>query len=456
MGMKNSERQFSQDQYDMLKRCSDAKDITEWNQWRKANPAALILLEGADLNRMNLEGAVLEGTVLDRANLEGANLKGANLEGTELREANLRGANLKEVNLMGAHLFKANLQKANLVKAFLFKANLSGADLRRADLTEASLKDAELRGADLRWAKYRRAFISLSKANSAITSQNHKFLPHEPFTSNRIKQYVQITRLVMSSTGDYDATDMKPLWLMFSGTVSTRNIAISLSVIDNLSALIRVFHRESSEIPVYASSLAESPWGEKERQELEDRLTKAFADPVAALLPEERLYLHRVVEGSLHLGLGEVPKWIWDKLSKIWEFFPDLIEAKAKAAKYYAEAERKRAESERIREEAKTVGPKSEAQIEQEWEKVYKMQQARVLDGMERRFAIMKGILDRVSPEYKKLPPKAVLMFMNKLFSTLDDASEASDLGTLLSDDVIKKLPPIDVEGSGKDDVEMV
>ncbi len=28
----NEERRFSQEQYDMLKRCSDKKDMTEWNQ----------------------------------------------------------------------------------------------------------------------------------------------------------------------------------------------------------------------------------------------------------------------------------------------------------------------------------------------------------------------------------------------------------------------------------------
>lgn len=29
------ERRFSQKQYDMLLRCSEKKDITEWNEWRK-------------------------------------------------------------------------------------------------------------------------------------------------------------------------------------------------------------------------------------------------------------------------------------------------------------------------------------------------------------------------------------------------------------------------------------
>ena len=33
------QRRFSRQQYDMLKSCSDKKDMTEWNQWRNQNPA---------------------------------------------------------------------------------------------------------------------------------------------------------------------------------------------------------------------------------------------------------------------------------------------------------------------------------------------------------------------------------------------------------------------------------
>jgi len=33
------ERRFSQEQYKMLKRCSQKKDIKEWNEWRGDCPA---------------------------------------------------------------------------------------------------------------------------------------------------------------------------------------------------------------------------------------------------------------------------------------------------------------------------------------------------------------------------------------------------------------------------------
>ena len=47
------------DQLKMLKRCSDSKNITEWNQWRLKNPREEIFLEGADFSRYYLKGAYL-------------------------------------------------------------------------------------------------------------------------------------------------------------------------------------------------------------------------------------------------------------------------------------------------------------------------------------------------------------------------------------------------------------
>ena len=46
----------------MLKRCSDNKDITEWNKWRLENQGADILLEGADLRHAYLKNANFVGS----------------------------------------------------------------------------------------------------------------------------------------------------------------------------------------------------------------------------------------------------------------------------------------------------------------------------------------------------------------------------------------------------------
>ena len=163
-----TERKFSQEQYDMLKRCSGKRDMTEWNQYRKEYPRKEILLEGAKLLLVYLEGAKLA-----KANLKDANLLNANLKGAELVLANLEGASFAFANLEGADLFDANLEgakleKANLKGADLRKANLKGADLRKANLKGAELVLANLKGANLVIANLEGASFDETNIEGAI------------------------------------------------------------------------------------------------------------------------------------------------------------------------------------------------------------------------------------------------------------------------------------------------
>lgn len=121
------ERRFNQEQYDRLKKCSDKKDMTDWNQWRKDNPDEEIWLQGAYFKEAKLQGANLNS-----AKLQGAYLHSANLQGTELVGAKLQGAYFFEANLKGAYLFDANLQEAEFGHANLERAILEGAKLQGA------------------------------------------------------------------------------------------------------------------------------------------------------------------------------------------------------------------------------------------------------------------------------------------------------------------------------------
>ena len=89
MNHDRKKKQFDQRQYDILIKCSEKGDMTQWNNWRENNQTVSILLEGA------------------------------NLAGADLWKANLAGANLRNVNLEGADLWKANLKGAKLISAIL-------------------------------------------------------------------------------------------------------------------------------------------------------------------------------------------------------------------------------------------------------------------------------------------------------------------------------------------------
>lgn len=128
---------FNQEQYDILKRCSQQENINEWNSYRADHPEIRIHLQNADLRETRLEGAKLSG-----ADLEGARLEGADLFAADMRKADLRGANLEKANLWGATLCEVNFEGASLVSA-----NLENADLRGANIEKANLWGANLEGA---------------------------------------------------------------------------------------------------------------------------------------------------------------------------------------------------------------------------------------------------------------------------------------------------------------------
>ena len=123
----------------MLKRCSEKKDMTEWNAWHEANPLARILLEGAHLIGAHLEGADLRG-----AHLEGADLMSAHLEGAMVWNAHLEGADLTSAHLEGADLTATGLQGADLTRAHLEGAELYDVDLRGADFSMSVVDGATL------------------------------------------------------------------------------------------------------------------------------------------------------------------------------------------------------------------------------------------------------------------------------------------------------------------------
>lgn len=121
---------FSQEQYNMLIRCSQKGDISEWSNWvqqqtkNKASPPARILLQGADFHKANLKGV----------NLSGANLKGANFYGADLTDAAFDDSNLEGTNFSCAILSKALFYGSNHNEANFYSADLTQTKFYRSDI----------------------------------------------------------------------------------------------------------------------------------------------------------------------------------------------------------------------------------------------------------------------------------------------------------------------------------
>lgn len=157
-----TERRFSQEQYDMLLRCSAKKDMTEWNKWREANPEEDVLLEGANIaqaRRVSPEQEVLKTAYLREANLSGGHLEGADLRSAHLEKANLIGTHLEEAKLESADLEGAWLREAHLENANLLAAHLEDADLKFSDVEGAVLNSAHLERTSFFFARLKGAYL---------------------------------------------------------------------------------------------------------------------------------------------------------------------------------------------------------------------------------------------------------------------------------------------------------
>ena len=134
-------------------------------------------LNGADLRKARLQGAILAGTHLQRATLSEARLQEANLvqarlQGADLREAQLQKVDLSKARLQGAILQGAKLQCAKLIEsylqgAFLYLARLQKADFHWAYLQGAYLENAHLQGANLFGARLQGAMLQGAKLQCA-------------------------------------------------------------------------------------------------------------------------------------------------------------------------------------------------------------------------------------------------------------------------------------------------
>jgi len=138
------------DQYDMLKRCSERKDTTEWNEWRKENPKEDIFLEGANFQVLYLKGVLFETKPFSIFSGE-VNLKNSNFHKAHLEGANLRNANLKRTNFDHTHLEFADIGGANLESAYLYGARLEGAGLSYTHLKDANFETSIVDGGTRFW-----------------------------------------------------------------------------------------------------------------------------------------------------------------------------------------------------------------------------------------------------------------------------------------------------------------
>jgi hypothetical protein len=138
------------DQYEMLKRCHEKRDMTEWNKWRHSHPKTDIFLDGANLSSLYLKDARFDtGPFTDfsgQVYLNGADFRDTRLDKTRFHNAHLKGANLWGAYLIGADMFHTHLECANLEDSYL-----EGTYFEFASLENARFRAAVVDGFTLFW-----------------------------------------------------------------------------------------------------------------------------------------------------------------------------------------------------------------------------------------------------------------------------------------------------------------
>lgn len=181
MSTTNDRFTLNQDQLEMIKlSAKESNGCKIWNQWRKENPKTPIVLIGADLQNLNLQGIDLSGygsdmdrlVVLWEANLSNANFQNANLDyaglnGTTLEKTNFRRARLKSVDLHGAKSYYSNFEEAYLAKADLSTAKFVGTNFEKADLTCANLGNSNFAEANFDQSILKQACLKEAYLNGA-------------------------------------------------------------------------------------------------------------------------------------------------------------------------------------------------------------------------------------------------------------------------------------------------
>ena len=217
------ERRFSQEQYDMLLRCSEKKDMMEWNEWRKKHKKDDVWLEGAPLNRAYLKGANL-GTLqmIDeetKAKVFGeVHLNNADLDEAHLENADLQFAHLQSAKLRWGHLENAKLMNTWLEGAKLWFAHLQGADIAYAHVQNAEFQRATVDGSTSLWeCKVNRKtnFLGASLDVAKIDPGTKQLLKYNVRRLNWEKWYKEHRML---------AWLVKPFWWMSDYGMSTGRV----------------------------------------------------------------------------------------------------------------------------------------------------------------------------------------------------------------------------------------
>lgn len=182
-----------------------------------------------------------------------------------------------------------------------------------------------------------------------------------------------------------------------------------------------------------ASAVAESTeglsdWHRKEAREESARMMRALLRPADHEMPSDVVTWEAATGGSIHVELGPKARWVWSKLKAVFEIIP-AWQVKA------AEARKLRAEARTLELENQILNKTKDARAEDAQDELRAKQEERMLEMARKRIALIGEAIELLPKDVRKrVPPEALWALATRLVHSLDAASDAASLGTLLVD----------------------
>ncbi|MBE1237457.1 pentapeptide repeat-containing protein [Phaeovibrio sulfidiphilus] len=153
------------EQYRMLQRCSARQDMTEWNEWRRANPN----------EEVRLQGAKFTGFFMKEANFDSAYCEGAYFYNTVLEDACFNFSNIEYAKFTFCSLFKSGFKWSECDYSVFFSCNLRFINLHNASCSfvefyVSDCRDSVFRGTRCETAAFKKSMLQGADFSTAWLS----------------------------------------------------------------------------------------------------------------------------------------------------------------------------------------------------------------------------------------------------------------------------------------------
>jgi len=154
---KKSDTVINKIAYNLLIKCCDRGDFSEWDKWREENNYEKIFLQGADFSNRNFEKVNLNNIDFHYADFSFAFFSWACFDNSDLRDTDFRKTWFSNGSAINTNFSRSDMRSSTINGTKLMKSNLIEADLRGT-----SAKYVNIEGTNLHHAKIESADFSFA------------------------------------------------------------------------------------------------------------------------------------------------------------------------------------------------------------------------------------------------------------------------------------------------------